>query len=437
METKKVINTTLLMGALLLYLPGAVAQINESFEPKISAEEAKRRSTAEDSAQVYGRNIKLPEPYNSTEKIDHEGKVIGWTKNRKPQAPAGFEVTKYADGLVHPRWLYIATNGDVFVAESNDAKKSKNRITLLRDTNNDGLPEVKETFLDNLNQPFGMLIHDGYFYVANVDALVRYPYEKGKISIDAKGEKLVEFPAGGYNHHWTRNIIPNADTSKIFVSIGSSSNVGEHGMKKEYRRANILEINLDGTGERVYASGLRNPVGIALHPETGQLFASVNERDKTGDNLVPDYLTSVQEGGFYGWPFYYWGDHEDPRWKGNIPDTLDQPIVPDVALGGHTSSLGLAFYDKDAFPAKYKNGAFIAQHGSWNRTRLNGYAVLFVPFADGQPSGDPEPFLTGFIADPDKYQVYGRPTGVFVTPDGSLLVTDDDANTIWKVSANK
>lgn len=409
-------------------------QIKKSFEPKVTKEQAAEMSTLEDSAMVYGKNIKLPQPYNSEKEISHEGKVIGWKEGNKPEAPAGFTVENYADGLVHPRWLYIAENGDVFVAESNDAKKSENRITLLRDTDNDGLPDVRKPFLEDLNQPFGMLIHDGYFYVANVDGLVRFPYEKGQLSIDAGGEKLLELPAGGYNHHWTRNIIPNNDTTKLYITVGSSSNVGEHGMEKEKRRANILEVNLDGTGERIYAHGLRNPIGMDFHPVTNRLYTSVNERDKMGDNTSPDYLTSVQEGGFYGWPYYYWGNNVDPRWAGSIPDSVGEPIQPDLALGGHTSSIGLAFYDKEAFPDKYKNGAFIAQHGSWNRTNLNGYMVLFVPFENGEPTGNPEPFLTGFIADLNKYEVYGRPTGVFVHPDGSLLVTDDDANTIWKVA---
>lgn len=418
----------------ILLLSRCSAQNNKSDVKTVSPEQAEKISSKEDSANAYGRYVNLPAPYKVTKKIDNEGKAIGWKDGHQPKAPEGFKVETYADDLEHPRWIYVADNGDVFVTESDDKSKSKNRITLFRDTNGDGLPDLQTTFLEELNQPFGMLIHEGYFYVANVDGVVRFPYAADQTQIDEEGEKILELPAGGYNHHWTRNIISNEDGSKFYISVGSSSNNGEHGMDKERRRANILEINPDGSEERIYASGLRNPVGIAFHPETNVLYAAVNERDELGDNLVPDYLTSVKEGGFYGWPFYYWGTNVDPTWKGEIPDTLGVPIVPDVALGGHTSSLGLAFYDQDVFPEKYHNGAFVAQHGSWNRTHLNGYMVLFIPFDNGEPSGDPEPFLTGFIADLNKYEVYGRPTGVFVASDGSLLVTDDDANTIWRVS---
>jgi glucose/arabinose dehydrogenase len=243
-------------------------------------------------------------------------------------------------------------------------------------------------------------------------------------------------PAGGYNNHWTRNVIANADGSKLYISVGSASNVGEHGMAEESRRAAILEINPDGTGERIYASGLRNPVGIDWAPGTNTLWAAVNERDELGDELVPDYVTSVQEGGFYGWPFAYFGPNEDPRRKGEQPDLVKKTLVPDVPLAPHSASLGLAFYDGKAFPEKYRNGAFIGQHGSWNRSQFSGYKVVFVPFQGGKPAGKPEDFLTGFLVGNEK-DVYGRPVGVTVLKDGSMLVADDASNTIWRVTANQ
>jgi glucose/arabinose dehydrogenase len=278
-----------------------------------------------------------------------------------------------------------------------------------------------------------MLILNNYFYVANTDGLWRYPYKEGENFVSGKGEKILELPAGGYNNHWTRNIIAKPDGSKIYISVGSASNVGEHGMKEEERRAAILEVNPDGSAERIFAGGLRNPVGMDWAPGTQTLWAAVNERDELGDELVPDYMSSLQEGKFYGWPYAYFGQHEDPRRKGERPDLVKQSVVPDVALAAHSASLGLAFYDQEKFPKKYHNGAFIAQHGSWNRSEFSGYKVVFMPFQKGKPSGKPEDFLTGFIAN-DK-DVYGRPVGITVLQDGSMLVADDASNTIWRVSA--
>jgi glucose/arabinose dehydrogenase len=274
-----------------------------------------------------------------------------------------------------------------------------------------------------------------WFYVANTDGLVKYPYKADATSITTAGMPVLDLPAGGYNTHWTRNIRANAAGTKIYVAVGSGSNVAEHGMENEKRRADILEINPDGSGERVYASGLRNPAGIAFQPGTGTLYAAVNERDNLGDNLVPDYLTSVREGGFYGWPWAYFGKHEDPRLKEKRPDMVAKTITPDVSLGSHTASLGLTFYDGKTFPAKYEGGAFIGQHGSWNSSVLAGYKVVFVPFTNGKPSGAVEDFLTGFVADAAKGKVYGRPVGVTVNKDGSLLVADDTSNKIWCVKA--
>ncbi|WP_210464668.1 PQQ-dependent sugar dehydrogenase [Rufibacter roseolus] len=395
----------------------------------------------------------LPQPY-ATESVKNYSKVIGWPADKTPVAPAAFRVTKFADGLRNPRWIYVGPNGDIFVSEAETEKKgaekvvakvtgqamsqnmgkSANRITLFRDVNQDGVPEERYTFLQRQNQPFGMLVLNNYFYVANTDALWRFPYQPGQTKITGKGEKILELPAGGYNNHWTRNLLAHPNGSKIYIAVGSGSNNGENGMENEVRRASILEINPDGSGERVYASGLRNPVGIDWAPGSNTLWAAVNERDELGDELVPDYLTSVKEGGFYGWPYAYFGQNEDPRMKGQRPDLVKKTLVPEVQLGAHTASLGLAFYKKSAFPGKYRGGAFVAQHGSWNRSDLVGYKVVFVPFQNGKPSGPPEDFLTGFIADSAKSEVYGRPVGLALLPDGSLLVADDSSNTIWRVA---
>ena len=378
-------------------------------------------------------DITLPPPY-ATESKTNNSKVIGWPNGVTPKAPKGFAVTKFTDGFENPRWTYIAPNQDIFVVESG-TRASKNQITVLRDKDKDGKFETREVFIKNLNKPFGMLILKDFFYIANTDGLYRYPYKNNPLKLETKGEKILELPAGGYNNHWTRNLLASPDGSKIYVSVGSGSNNAEHGVDKEVRRAGILEINPDGTGEKIYASGLRNPVGMDWNPVNKELWTAVNERDDLGDDLVPDYITSVKKEGFYGWPYSYFGNIPDPRMKGERKDLVEKAIVPDVPVGAHTASLGLAFYTKDAFPAKYKNGAFVGQHGSWNRSKISGYKVLFVPFKDGKPSGKPEDFLTGFISDENKAEVYGRPVAVTVMNDGSLLVNDDSGNTIWKVTA--
>lgn len=283
-----------------------------------------------------------------------------------------------------------------------------------------------------------MLIMDGYFYVANVDAIKRWPYKPEMTSLKGEGEMVKELPAGGYNHHWTRNLIASKDGKQLVVTVGSSSNAGEHGMEKEKRRANILIMDPDGANEKVFAAGLRNPVGVDYNPITGELWAAVNERDKLGDNLVPDYVTSVQENGWYGWPYSYFGAIKDPRWyKEPHEEMVGKAIVPDVPVGAHTASLGLAFYDKDAFPKYYQNGAFVGQHGSWNRSNFAGYKVLFIPFDENGKPQPPEDFLTGFIASDDGSKVYGRPVGISVLPNGDLLVNDDNGGVIWKVSAKQ
>ena len=398
--------------------------------------------------------VSLPKPF-ATESAKKFAKVVGWPAGKTPVAPAGFTVAKFAEGLNNPRWMYQAPNGDIFVSEANSEPKPKekiaavlsgqaksqnlgesaDRITMFRDADGDGKPEAKHVFLTGLNQPLGMVVLGKFFYVANTDGLLRFPYQKGQTSLTAKGAKVLTLPAGGYNNHWTRNIIANAEGSKIYISVGSGSNVGENGMEHEVRRANILEINPDGSGERIYASGLRNPVGMDWQPGTKTLWTAVNERDELGDELVPDYLTSVREGSFYGWPYAYFGQHEDPRRKGERPDLVSKTVVPDVSLAPHGASLGLAFYNRQAFPEKYRNGAFIGQHGSWNRSAFSGYKVVFIPFRNGKPASKPEDFLTGFIASEE--EVHGRPVGVTVLKDGSLLVADDAANTVWRVSAQQ
>ena len=398
----------------------------------------------------------LPEPY-ATKPVSNYSNVVGWEEGETPKAPKGFTVHKYADGFQNPRWMYVTPNGDVLVAESNsnysilkqigatiigaggsnNLANSADVITLLRDTDNDGYPDVRETLLtkkEGLNQPFGMLVIGDWLYVANTDAVLRYPYKAGQTKITTKGMKIADLPAGKVNQHWTRNIIANADNSKIYISVGSGDNIGEKGMEHEVMKANILTMNLDGSELQVYASGLRNPVGMDWEPTTQTLWTAVNERDGLGDNLVPDYLTSVQEGGFYGWPYMYWGTHQDPRVPIPANIRLKEPIVPDVDLGPHTASLGLVFYTADAFPEKYRNGAFIAQHGSWNRDILSGYKVVYVPFKNGKPTGKPEDFLTGFIVNPSKDEVRGRPVGLTLLPDGSILLTDDTTNHIWRIA---
>lgn len=396
----------------------------------------------------------LPAPF-ATKSTKNFSKVIGWG-DQMPVAPEGFIVSKFADSLQHPRWIYVAGNGDVFIAESNTILKgilkfgakisrkiktqhigeSANRITMFRDSNKDGIVDQRFVFAENLNQPFGMLILSNHFYVGNTDALLRFDYKLGDTKLNGVGTKLVSLPAGKHNRHWARNIITNKTKDKIYIAVGSGTNVAEEGMDNEIRRACILEVNLDGSGERIYASGLRNPEGMAWAPGTNTLWTAVNERDELGDELVPDYLTGVKEGGFYGWPFSYFGQHEDPRMKDQQrPDLVSQAIVPDVALGAHTASLGLVFYEGKTFPSKYQNGAFIAQHGSWNRKELAGYKVIFIPFANGKPAGPQEDFLTGFaVAGSTDSEVRGRPVDVALLPDGSMLVTDDVSNTVWRVS---
>jgi glucose/arabinose dehydrogenase len=406
------------------------------------------------SLVTYGQQSKLPAPY-ATKSVKNYCEVIGWKANERPIAPAGFKVSAFAGGLANPRNMFVAQNGDIFVSEANteikgvkkvgaalmgvtksqNTGKSANQIILLRDKNSDGLPDLKTIFLSGLNQPFGILILGNWFYVANTDGIWRYAYKPGQTKITGPGKMILRLPAGGYNNHWTRNLRANAAGTKMYIAVGSGTNVMDEGPAIEVRRANILEINPDGSGERIYANGLRNPCGIDLEPASKVLWTVVNERDGLGDDLVPDYFTSVKPGGFYGWPYAYFGQHIDDRPKPQRPDLVKKSIAPDMSVGSHTASLGLAFYTGSKFPQKYKGGAFIGQHGSWNRSVLSGYKVTFVPFANGRPAGPMQDFLTGFIADASKQKVHGRPVGIAVAKDGALLVADDASNTIWRVSA--
>lgn len=370
--------------------------------------------------------LELPPPYE-TESVANPSKIINWKENETPQAPEGFKVERFAEGLTNPRLTYVAPNGDYFVAQS-----SENNILLFRDKDEDGIPEMKKIFLNGLNAPFGMLILGGYFYVGNKDGIYRYPYKKGVTKIEEEGEKILDLPGKGM--HWTRNIVASPDEEKLYINVGSSSNYGENGLDKEKNRADVIEINPDGSGKRIYADGLRNPVGAAFNPVTDQLWVVVNERDGLGDHLVPDYATPVEEDGFYGWPFSYYGGHKDPRWE-DAPHEykVAEAIVPDVPLGNHVAPLGFTFYTAEQFPERYKNGAFVGEHGSWNSAKPVGYKVVFIPFQDGKPQ-PPEDFLTGFTASSVPNRVHGRPVGVAQTPDGALLVNDDGAGIIWRVS---
>jgi glucose/arabinose dehydrogenase len=380
---------------------------------------------------------------------------IGWAKGEAPQPAPGTTVKAFAASLDHPRWLYVLPDGDVLVAETNAPPKpddgkgikgkaekytqthagagvaSANRITLLRDADGDGVAEVKTTFLSGLNSPFGMVLVGNDFYVADSDAILRFPYEPGETRITAPGEKLADLPAGTINHHWTKNLVASPDGSRLYATVGSNSNAGENGLAAEEGRAAIWEIDRATGAKRLYASGLRNPNGMAWQGDT--LWTVVNERDELGDDLVPDYLTSVRPGGFYGFPYSYFGQHVDERVKPQDPQKVAKALVPDYALGAHVAALGLAAAGRTALPAPFADGMFIGEHGSWNRKPLVGYKVVFVPFADGRPSGQPIDVLTGFVD--AKGRARGRPVGVALDAKGALLVADDVGNTVWRITA--
>ena len=375
--------------------------------------------------------------------------------NDTPKVPHGLQVHALAAGFDHPRSLFVLPNGDVLVVESNGPKapvfrpkdiitgwvqlfagakaKDANRITLLRDTHGDGVPDVRTTFLDHLNSPFGVALVGHSLYVANTDGIVRYPYEDGETTITAPGVKLTDLPGGPIDHHWTKSLVASPDGSKLYVGVGSNSNITENGIGAEYERAAIWEVDIKTGAHRIYASGVRNPTGLQFEPESGKLWAIANERDEIGADLVPDYLTSVQDGGFYGWPYSYYGRHLDPRVEPQRPDLVAKAIVPDYALSSHVAPLGLAMYTGNGLPASYRGGAFVSEHGSWDRTPLNGYKVVFVPFANGKPSGVAQDVVTGFLDGNNR--THGRPVGLAVDRSGALLIADDVGNTVWRVSS--
>jgi glucose/arabinose dehydrogenase len=412
---------------------------------------------AQDPSIGYGPNPKLTAPDPSLIPVLNAPNAIGWAEGQKPIAAEGLQVNAFANGLDHPRWLYVLPNGDVLVAETNgperpdDAKgikgwifkliqknagagvPSANRITLLRDADGDGVAETRSVFLDGLNSPFGIALVGNTLYVANTDAVVSFPYEEGQTEITADPTKITDLPAGTINHHWTKGLIASEDGSKLYVSVGSNSNIAENGFEAEKDRAAILEVDVQSGTYRVFASGLRNPVSMALEPETKELWVVVNERDELGNDLVPDYMTAVQDGGFYGWPYSYWGQHVDTRVSPQNPELVAKAIVPDYGLGSHTAPLGLASSVGTTLPAPFENGMFVGQHGSWNRQKQNGYQVIFIPFTDGMPSSGPVPVLTGFIK--ENGDAMGRPVGVALDGTGALLVADDVGNTIWRVTA--
>jgi glucose/arabinose dehydrogenase len=399
--------------------------------------------------------VALPEPF-ATPSAVKVANVVGWPSGVTPKAPAGFRVKAFARGLDNPRNLLVLPNGDVLVAEArtamtearrkslppelverfqrNNPKPSANRITLLRDTDRDGVADTQTVLVENLSQPYGMAIRRDRLYVANTDGVVSCPFFVGQTKIQGQCRPILDLPADGYNNHWTRNLVFSPDEQTMYVSVGSATNVDEERQdEKDPRRAAILTAKPDGSGMKIHATGLRNPVGLAFEPVTGRLWTTVNERDGLGDDLPPDYMTSVKAGAFYGWPFAYWGRNEDPRRKGERPDLVAKSVVPDVALGAHVAPLGLTFYRRDAFPAEYRGGAFVALRGSWNRATFNGYHVAFVPFANGRASGPPREFLSGFVKDAAAGEVHGRPAAVAQTRDGALLVADDAGDTVWFV----
>jgi glucose/arabinose dehydrogenase len=385
----------------------------------------------------------------------HIARVVGWGKET-PTVPQGLQVYALATGFEHPRSLYVLPNGDVLVVESNGPKapiyrpkdivtawvtwlagaaaKGGNRITLLRDTKGDGIPDVRTVFLDQLNSPFGVALVGNDLYVANTDAIVRYPYQEGQTSITAPGTKLTDLPGGPIDHHWTKSLLASPDGSKLYVGVGSNSNITENGIGAEYERAAIWEVDRASGAHRIFASGTRNPTGLAWEPETHKLWAVVNERDEIGPDLVPDYLTSVRDGAFYGWPYSYYGQHLDPRVQPQRPDLVATAIAPDYALSSHVAPLGVAMYTGTGLPASYRGGAFVSEHGSWDRTPLNGYKVVFVPFSGGQPSGPAQDVVTGFL-DANNH-ARGRPVGLAVDRTGGLLIADDVGDTVWRVSSN-
>ncbi len=404
-----------------------------------------------------GPNPVLPEPNQYLLPPMKTAASEPWKANELPTAGADLRVQPFARDLIHPRSVLVLPNGDVLVAESDGPKppvnrpkdvvmgliqahaksagpKAPNRITLLRDTNGDGIADQRFVFLDKLHSPFGMALVGGDLYIADTDALIHYHYTTGATKITEPGTKLTDLPGGPIDHHWTKSLVASPDGSKLYVGVGSNSNITENGMEAEHERAAIWEIDRASGAHRLYAEGTRNPVGLTFEPTTNVLWTVVNERDELGPNLVPDYLTSVRDGGFYGWPYSYWGQHVDPRVKPQRPDLVARAIVPDYGLSSHVAPLGIAFSTGGAMPARYRSGAFIGEHGSWDRDPMNGYKVIYVPFVNGRPAGKPIDVLTGFLTGGNT--AHGRPVGLAIDRQGALLVADDLANAVWRVSGS-
>jgi glucose/arabinose dehydrogenase len=414
--------TLLLCGAAGVYCQPAAQQPAKSAMPEVVQMDKMPVSS-------YDPN-KLPPPFH-TESARRSSKVVPMPAGAKLTVPKGFKVNVFTEGgFREPRWMALAPNGDVFLSDSRG-----NTVYVLRDKNKDGVAEERFTFSDKLSQPFGMAFHKDWFYVANTDSIVRFKYKSGQTAAEGDPEKLVELTPGGYNQHWTRNLLFSPDGTKLFVSIGSATNVS---VEPDPKRAAISVYDPDGKNHRIYASGLRNPIGLAWNPKTGELWTAVNERDGLGDDLVPDYATSVKEGGFYGWPYFYLGQNEDPRRKNDIPELVKKPIVPDVLFTSHVAALGIQFYTGKMFPKEYQGDAFVAFHGSWNRHKLSGYKVVRIKFNNGKLAGNSyEDFVSGWLPDENSNEVWGRPVGLLIAPDGSLLITDDGGDKIWRVSYSR
>ena len=408
-------------------------------------------------AQI-GANPKLPDIQQYLLPPVHIARIVGWKKDETPAVAEGLQIKAFATGLQHPRFIYVLPNGDVLVAESKAPKGAGikrpkeivmgyveswatsggndtgpgNRITLLRDSNGDGVPDTQSVFLDQLNSPFGVALVGNDLYVADTDAILHYTYHDGDTKITTPGTVLTPLPGGPIDHHWTKSLTASPDGSLLYVGVGSNSNITENGIEAEKNRADILEVDRQTGRWRIFASGLRNPNGLTFEPVSKALWTVVNERDELGPNLVPDYMTSVKDGAFYGWPYSYYGQHVDPRVQPQRPDLVEKAIAPDYALSSHVAPLGLTFNTGANLPDKYKGGAFVGEHGSWDRGQFNGYKVVFVPFKDGKPSGKAEDFVTGFLN--DKGEARGRPVGVAIDKSGALLIADDVGNTVWRVS---
>ncbi len=408
-----------------------------------------------DPARQYGANPVLPEPRQYLLPPMSVPRIVGWKAGETPTVPAGLRIQAVASGLMHPRIVYPLPNGDILVVESNSpgtkpfrpkdyiqgkvkaiggaAGKGGNRITLLRDANGDGVPELTTVLVDHLHSPYGVVWVAGTLYVANTDAILAFPFTPGQTRITAPGTELTELPAGPIDHHWTKSLVASADGTKLYVGVGSNSNITENGIDAEEGRAAIYEVDRLTGAKRVYATGTRNPTNLAIQPGTGQLFAVVNERDEIGPDLVPDYLSSIRDGGFYGWPYSYWGNHIDIRVHPQKPDMAAKAIKPDYGLSSHVAALGVAFSQGQTLAARFANGAFVGEHGSWDRDPVNGYQVIFVPFVGGHPGGAPVPVVTDFLT-ADHKTVRGRPVGVALDRTGALLIADDAGNTVWRVS---